>query len=225
MGSQDPAPPRRAQARAAGTVQRTQTWLISIPKRVALVVAHSFRDEVDRIRVHGRNDDRLIDELPFEPSPGRGATDVPVSNPDTDNGLRKKDDIYLGMGAQPHLEVQTEFETSGILAGRVGNRDGDSACRIDDGDALPCPQEREQVVDERRVAEMDVHGAAVMALPTPGTLSECGRVRPSLQDHNGGHPRHRGRARGAWIPRYCTGRDFLGTPPYRESPGAVTGWL
>jgi len=119
------------------------------------------------------------------PPPAFGARGT-VSNPDTDNGLRMKDDIYFGMGAQPHLEVQTEFETSGILAGRVGNRDGDSACRIDDGDALPCPQEREQVVDERRVAEMDVHGAAVMALPTPGTLSECGRVRPSLQDHNGG---------------------------------------
>jgi hypothetical protein len=68
------------------------------------------------------------------------------------------------MGAQPHLEVQTEFETSGILTGRVGNRDGDSARRVDNGDALPGPQEREQVVDERRVAEMDVHGAAVMAL-------------------------------------------------------------
>jgi hypothetical protein len=24
-----------------------------------------------------------------------------------------------------------------------------------------------------------------MALPTPGTLSECGRVLPNLQDHNG----------------------------------------
>jgi hypothetical protein len=89
------------------------------------------------------------------------------------------------MAAQPDLEVQTEFETSGILAGRVGNRDIDSARRIDNGNALPCPQEREQVVDERRVAEMDVHVAAVMELPTPRTLSECGRVRPSLQDHEG----------------------------------------
>jgi hypothetical protein len=32
---------------------------------------------------------------------------------------------------------------------------------------------------------MDVHVAAVMELPTPRTLSECGRVRPSLQDHEG----------------------------------------
>lgn len=89
------------------------------------------------------------------------------------------------MAAQPHLEVQTEFETSGIVTGRVGNRDIDSARRIDNGHALPCPQERKQVVDERRVAEMDVHVAAVMELPTPRTLSECGRVRLSLQDHDG----------------------------------------
>ena len=89
------------------------------------------------------------------------------------------------MAAQPHLEVQTEFETSGIVTGRLGNRDIDSARRIDNGHALPCPQERKQVVDERRVAEMDVHVAAVMELPTPRTLSECGRVRLSLQDHDG----------------------------------------
>jgi hypothetical protein len=69
------------------------------------------------------------------------------------------------MAAQPDLEVQTEFETSGILAGRVRNRDVDSARRIDNGNALPCPQEREQVVDERRVAEMDVHVAAVTEVP------------------------------------------------------------
>jgi hypothetical protein len=89
------------------------------------------------------------------------------------------------MVGSPHLEVQTEFEASGILTGRLRNRDIDSALRIDNDDALPGSQEREQVVDERRVAEMDVHGAAVMALPTPGTLSECGRVRPSLQDRDG----------------------------------------
>lgn len=100
-------------------------------------------------------------------------------------GSLKQDDIYVGMAAQPDLEVQTEFETSGILTGRVGNRDIDSARRIDNGNALPCPQEREQIVDERRVAEMDVHVAAVMELPTPRTLSECGRVRQSLQDHEG----------------------------------------
>jgi hypothetical protein len=38
---------------------------------VALVVPHSFGDEVDRLRGEDRNDDRLIDELPFEPGPGR----------------------------------------------------------------------------------------------------------------------------------------------------------
>jgi hypothetical protein len=37
---------------------------------VALVVPHSFGDEVGRLVVEDRNDDRLIDELPFEPGPG-----------------------------------------------------------------------------------------------------------------------------------------------------------
>lgn len=122
-----------------------------------------------------------------------------------------QDDIYVGMAAQPHLEVQTEFETSGIVTGRVGNRDIDSARRIDNGHALPCPQERKQVVDERRVAEMDVHVAAVMELPTPRTLSECGRVRLSLQDHDG-HPSSRRRAGASELPRYCAGRDFGKNP-------------
>jgi hypothetical protein len=101
-------------------------------------------------------------------------------------GSLKQYDIYVGMAAQPDLEVQTEFETSGILTGRVGNRDIDSARRIDNGHALPCPQEREQIVDERRVAEMDVHGAAVMALPPLGALSERGRALPSMQAPYGG---------------------------------------
>jgi hypothetical protein len=82
------------------------------------------------------------------------------------------------MGGSPHLEVQIDFEASGILTDR-GDRGRDSARRIDNDDALPGPQEREQVVDERRVAEMNTHEAAVLRLPTPGASTESVRGRPS----------------------------------------------
>jgi hypothetical protein len=101
-------------------------------------------------------------------------------------GSGEKENICAGMSGSPHLEVQIEFEASGILTGRLGNRYRQSARRIDNDDAPPSPQEREQVVDERRVAEMNMHGAAVMEFPTPGALSECGRAIASLQDQDGG---------------------------------------
>ncbi len=85
------------------------------------------------------------------------------------------------MGGSPHLQVQADLEASGILTGGFGNRDEDSARRIGNGDALPVPQEREQVVYERRVAEMDVHVAAVTGAPDAGSPLLLCSSRGNLQ--------------------------------------------
>jgi hypothetical protein len=68
----------------------------------------------------------------------------------------------------PHPQVETEFETS-VLGNQVGDGHRDRAGSISHRHALQFPQKPEQVVGERRLAELNVHIAAMSEL-CPGAV-------------------------------------------------------
>ena len=70
-------------------------------------------------------------------------------------GLGQKTDLYVGMHHPPHPQVDAEFETS-VLGNQIGDGYRDRAGSISHRHALQVPEEREQVVGERRLAEFNV---------------------------------------------------------------------
>jgi hypothetical protein len=79
------------------------------------------------------------------------------------SGSGQETDLYVGMHHSPHSHVETEFETS-VLGNQVGDRHRDRASSISHRHALQFPQKPEQVVGERRLAELNVHIAAMTEL-------------------------------------------------------------
>jgi hypothetical protein len=62
------------------------------------------------------------------------------------------------MGRLPDAKVEIEFELGRVLAKRSWDRDEDSGLVLRLGDASGPRQEVDEIVDERRVAELHEHG-------------------------------------------------------------------
>ena len=89
---------------------------------------------------------------------------------DLSTGSGQETDLYVRMHHPPHSQVDTEFDAS-VLGNQVGDGYRDRACSISHHHALQLPQEREQIVDERRLAELNLHITAVSCVPAP-----CGAI-------------------------------------------------
>ena len=75
----------------------------------------------------------------------------------------QKTDLYVGMHHPPNPQVDAELKTS-VLGNQVRDGYRDRASSISHRHALQVPKEREQVVDERRLAEFNLHIAAVIEI-------------------------------------------------------------
>jgi hypothetical protein len=65
---------------------------------------------------------------------------------------------HTGMRHFPDAEVEIELERCGVTPRSFGQRDVERFLARLLGDALPRTQKRKQVIDERRVAQSDLHG-------------------------------------------------------------------